>query len=280
MRPEWEGLEAAIAAALEWLATPQRRKGALTTHFGYSTHVGDNARLAISTHGDRDALIILTLPDYMPEDVHLPYDDRRPYPTLTLDEVNEVIALIEKYGGTMVDRWNGEGHRTGSFQFSAKIQPSVRALQQRYHDHCPKHGSVFCGERATWKWREGHEPTEEELDEANCTWFSGGYAAAVPPAWPIIAPPEFAPPGPSEDTRNLLAVKKALEQIHRVCGDMGIVPQTVVAGKRGQINGETDERLEFEYGSGFGVTFSAEAALRLMDAALAAYESGVLDDRR
>lgn len=307
MRPEWEeGLEPSIAAAIKWLATPQRKREAMTSQFGFTNHIGHNASLMVVAEPENhelarrvrsqvnetpDALIVFQIPEYMPEDKHLPWDEMRRYPRLTQEECDEVVRLIEKHGGRLVHRWNGAGCTSGSFAFQAKTLPSVKALYERYSKGCPKPGhSVFCGTtphgvrvrdpeggRDTLKPRE--EWTPEQIEYADCDWRAG-HGRAAPPTWPSIGRPEFAPPGPSEDNRNLLAVKKALEEIHRVCGDMGIVPQTVVAGKRGQINGEEPIELEFEHGSGFGVTFSAEGALRLMHAALAAYESGVLDDRR
>jgi hypothetical protein len=271
MRPEWTHAREVIEIGAEWLRTSEQPADALLTHLGLTTHAGGGLTISFAPNGylgektsmrqgGRGAVIVVALG--RGSETGLP-----PIPHFTQDEIDDLGALIEAAGLPIEERWNGAGLDTGSFGIQAKaVSPTLNQSVRHYVDACPVHKTVFCGERARWG-----DPGRDD-DYANCTWFSASRERLVEPVFPVVPWPTADHPAPGDDDSNLRAVKEALKAITPLLSQMGIHPATIVAGRRGHIEG--DEHLDFVADQGHGVLLPAETAVRLVEAAVQLWELG------
>jgi hypothetical protein len=288
MRPEWIALADNINAAAEWLRNPDQPRGAMVSHLGFSEHCGGMLTISVSAtgwHGARGKNLCTFVFDNDRRDP----DEPKPEP-FTAAEMDEIAAMIEATGVTIVDRWNGAGLRTGSFGCRTDVAAAVKRIHRRYLDGCPKPGhTVFCGQRATWtmertddgtwirrRW-DDDDPiipaTDRELEMINCTW-DRGFDKAKPPAWTAVpwpTPPESPSDTQTDDDRNLDAVRRALTKLGPLLVEMGYHHSTIVAGRRGDIV-EDDTGLRFTPSHGHGVCIPAEAAEALVALAAIGHE--------
>lgn len=299
----WEKLDEALAAYTEWLRSPQP-DGAMYQHHGFHTHVGGLLSITGSVNGRRSeptrsvfpprerkgepkntGHLNLLLPDVEWTDYDVVDDDGvrhragelaegvsgvvdmssmrhgPPVPPMTDDEVAYLTERVKATGLTVYSTWKCGGSSSHGLGFTVggrnAIHPKQMAAASRYLDGCPKPGhSVFCG---------GWQASDDE--QKACTWHDG-FDLAVPPAWPHVPYP--SPPrdsaGDEDDDRNLEAVKRALARLTPILAELGLHPGTVVAGRRGTIEGVAD--LRFEPTAGHGICLPAEAAELLTSLAM------------
>jgi len=268
MRDGWDLLPQAIEAAAAWLMDiKQPPDAAMQSHFGEHTCL-DGSRLTIAAvpagwnggpGGERGtdhcARFHIRAGRHHQTDGSIEPD---PEP-FTDDEIAEVKALLEKNGLHVEDDWGtgplGSYEHWHSFGLRTErpTSPSLREALRAYFDLGFK---VF-----------DHPPTPDWYDRC---------AKLLPPAWPNIdGPATPAPPAPdtSDDDRNLEAVRRALRKITPVLEELGYHPATIVAGRRGTIEGEPPD-LRFEPTEGHGVCLPAEAAERLVEFAVEAFMLG------
>lgn len=269
MRPEWTALEQVVAIGAEWLRTGRQPRKAIMQHHGKGGHAGGTLKVRFAPYGRTggksaggglDAVVIFDMSEH--EWYDWENDERGPViPPFTEGEIAEFKALLERNGLPVRDEWNGAGLRTASFAIAAKtVEPTLNATVRRYLKGCPVHESVFCG-------REHHHP--------DCDWHAA-FDLLIPPVFPDVPLPVPPASGPSDDDRNLLAVKRVLERITPILAEMGYHPAMVVAGKRGHIEGE-DDALQFVPDMGHGVLIPAEMAESLVAIAAEAFTAGLVE---
>lgn len=232
LRPEWVGAEENVRIGLDWIQNDQQPADAVMSQFGSSVHVGGFLRVQVSAghfgSGGSDPTVGLIV-----FQVHNPnrdkHGDETPAP-FTDNECVSLRGLVERHPGIEVARdWNGPGCDSYSVAFRG-CAPSV---YQAYRNYGRDHGGIQF----------------------------------VRPTWVEVAMPTPSAPGVPEDDRNLRAVKEALERIRPVlAAEFGIHPDTVVAGRRGDIT-EDGDVLSFDPKAGHGVCLPAEAAIALVEAA-------------
>lgn len=282
MRPEWEALEKNMRVIPSFLQGKQP-SGALIDQFGFHVHCGGMLTLSVAVcgwnggpGGERGTKHTCRV--HIDNKRHST-EDERPEP-LTEAEVAEITALITAAGLTVKEQWEGPGEWVSWGCTFPEIHPSLKQSRKRYHDACPKPGhSVFCGERATWgltSWENGEvvkrEPTDREREMIECTW-THGFAEAVPPAWTAVPWPVPSGGGDTQTqtNRHLDEVLAALAVLRPIVEDVGIVPSTLVPGRRGRV--EDDEFVDEE---GLAVAIPAEAAVRIAQLLQAAIDLGAI----
>lgn len=273
MRAEWTALEENLRIGAEWVQSGVQPDGAMITHHGLGTHCGGGLRLSITGAGWHQHMVKgsgVVLFELKRSDDQYLAGVPEPDP-FTEDECNELVDLVRATGLEVIETWNGAPWRTFSIGYHGAGEGLVRATQ-RYRDHCPRHGSVFCGHSLAFAGKDPDELNERQRDEYDCTWASDGYRTLVPPQWIAVPyPVPVAGGGPAGSTDNLEAVKRALEEIAPLLDALDIPLQTMCAGARGSIEGPDDD-LAFEIARGHGVQFPAETAVRLVRLASLAAE--------
>lgn len=230
-RPEWTAVEENVRIGLDWVTNDQQPPTAMMSQFGKGEHVGGRLRVEVSAGhfgpgGGRPGVGLIAFE--MPR-----YGDDAP-PRFTQDEVDYLVSLVDRHPGVTVDRhWNGLGWHSLSVAFLG-VAPSVAHAYANY-------GAMHRGERGA------------------------SFGDLIPPAWIAVDWPATAAPAPpdDDDDRNLRAVQEALAAIRTVLADAGYHPDTIVAGRRGDII-DDDGRLAFDPKSGHGVCLPAEAAVALV----------------
>lgn len=274
LRPEWSGLEANVRIGAAWLLGSEQPADAVGDHLGYGVHVGGGLRISFSASGyvgarhARSGVVVINLSRSDEQ-----YRAGMPEPDPFTDaEVETIGQLLTAAGLDVQDQWNGAGLRTGSFGVRG-VSPSLAKSVRNYLAHCPKHDTVFCG-----GWQAEHIAPRDEparSDFINCTWHSAGAARMVLPQFVQVAYESVPEPAPTEDDRNLRAVKDALAAITPLLLELDVHAATIVAGARGHIEG--DEHLAFVHDGGHGVLLPAEVAVHLVSLAAAAVEAGVVE---
>lgn len=260
-RPEWTAVEENVRIGLDWLTTPGQPDNAVMSQFGRSTHVGGFLRVECSAghfgpDGGYDGVGLVVFALHNPDTTK--HGPEQPVP-FTEAEVVYLRGLVEAHPKVEVQRtWNGAG--THSFSVAVTGLPvSGPALAYRnYSNGCPVHGGVFCGERARWG------DSDRDDDETRCTGHSDGHAALIEPEWVTVEMPSPpSPPEPTDNDRNLRAVQEALDRIRPILADAGFHPDTIVAGRRGDII-DGSGGLSFAMKDGYGVALPAEAIVEIV----------------
>lgn len=267
-RPEWEAVEINVRRGVEWL-TSHRQPSSAHTHSGDGVHVGGHLYVSFMpwgqfTHAPKSKPGKVTFGGLRQDRPRQPTDPRvatinfslsnpntdeygggQPEP-FTQAECDYLKGLIVDAGGKVVDDWNGDGFDSYSVKISGVTMSMARAAD-RYMDGCPEHDSVFCS-------------------SDGCDWYDKGHARLTDPRFVAVARPGLGGEADAgdDDDRNLRAVLEALERIRPVLADVGYHPDTIVAGRRGDII-EDDRAFTFEAKSGHGVCLPAEAAVRLIE---------------
>lgn len=259
MRSEWTHAETIIRQGLEWFRVEQPA-GSMVTHLGLGAHAGGGLWISFAPSSfakHKQAIVI----------VEVGYDgDGKENPRLTVEEVAWFKSMIVRHGATVTDEWNGAGWVSGSFAIADEaITRTLLAAERNYLKGCPKpNHSVFCGQRASW----GLDPdkmTDAQREKVECDWWQSSRSLLIEPSFTIVPKPApSAPPDPTDDDRNLEAVRLALERLAPTLARMEIVNGLVCAGKRGDIVGEPGD-LSFEPRAGHGVTMPAELAVSLIE---------------
>lgn len=265
-RPEWVTVEENVRAGLDWLTTPGQPENAVMSQFGEQTHCGGFLTVQCSAggwHGNYGPGRGVVVFDVTHGDTAMYGPQPEPF---TRAEIDYLRGLIEAHPGvTVLDDWNGvdddRGLRFSTYSVGISGLPADGPMRayQNYGQGCPVHGTVFCGERAKWG-----DPDRDD-DVTRCTWHSDGSAALIPPTWVVTPYPAPLPaPAPSDNDRNLRAVLEALERIRPVLAEVGYHPDTIVAGRRGDILEHSDGTLSFDTKDGHGVCLPAEAIVQIV----------------
>lgn len=252
LRPEWEHLDAQVAAGAAWLLTAEQPPGALLQHHGLGAEAGGGLRVTFAPNGrlggrsadrdiGRDAVIIVEL--HCPIDTSAlswgeaskVHDEFRP-PPFTQDEIDSIEVVLTRHGLPVHDRWNGAGLDTGSFAVAAgRVHPDVNRLVATYHQGCPVHNSPLCG------WDDG------------CDWYARGHELVVPPQFIEVSMPQPAMPSEAKSDDGLERVLAAIARHVEAMGELGFHPATIRPGALGDA-----EDGQFVERSGYGVALPPE----------------------
>lgn len=135
-------LEDAIARGLRWLREVEQPADAIVFHLGDQTRAAGFAIDFTPRLGGSSIVCVAKLVRIDLEDARR--DTERDPRLLKKAELERVVRALEVQGASVVDSWNGVGLFSGSFRVALELHPSLAAALTRYHDGCPKHGSVFC----------------------------------------------------------------------------------------------------------------------------------------
>ena len=292
MNPEhpvdWPNVEATLDAGKRWMNRPQK-DGVIMQHHGIGNYVGGGMHITFAPHPPRgevgrrakvDKAVTIIIIDL--SDIYTPYE---------WDEDGKYAGgheLVAKVGGfdqetkdrlrsmidarfKVVDEWNGS---IGTQTWSICVLGGGHAAKAvaNYFNHCPKPGhSVFCGQRETWSWKEGYEPTEAEREKAECTWWKDGRGKLVEPQW-VASVDRLPAPEPdlaSEDER----LAELLDAVRPLLVKMDFHAQLVSASSAGEIEGESPKRI-FVPGDHRlrGIQLPAESFAELVRLAVIGYE--------
>lgn len=269
LRPDWSGLPAAIRAGADWMAVEQP-PDAVIDQFGPGEWVADYLYLSFAPHGSwgrktkAEGTVATVIVQQSRGRGNYGYENHPELPPFTEDEIDSIAALFVDAGLEILDRWNGAGLDSGSFEvrLPGVDNPSLSASYDHYHDGCPEHHTVFCGYGEGWPGNE------------NCSWLHDGHAAAIPPGWVAVAMPAGEGDGdrpPADDDSNLEAIRVALERLAPLLAELGHHPTVFAAGRRGRIEGEPGD-LSFQEEHGHGILMPAETAEALVALALVGWE--------
>lgn len=138
-----------LLSGLRWLYDTPQPDTAILHHHGQRLPSVGNRHLDFTPVGWAGRVIIVLSVSHV--DLGERWPARNP---LRTDELDQLADLLDGMGETVVHRWNGNPHISGSIALARRAHPTLDAAVRRYHAGCPDHGgSVFC----------------------RCSWYSTGY---------------------------------------------------------------------------------------------------------
>lgn len=156
-----QAVQGVLAAGLDWLYETTQPDGAIITNNGLGYRATGRLRLSFAP---MPAPVVV----YIADAQYGTNPERTLRNPLTDTEILEVAALLEELGRPAINRWNGAGCDTGSFQLAGPIHPTLAAAAAKYREGCPDHTGPLC----SWD---------------GCLWFPTGNKLIVQPSWPSTA---------------------------------------------------------------------------------------------
>lgn len=148
-----------LLSGLRWLYDTEQPNNAILQHHGERLDSLGNRHVTFCPAGNAGRVVIILHVTHV--DVGACWPARNP---LRPGELDHLADLLTDIGETVVDRWNGHPHVTGSIALARPAHPSLQAAVQRYYAGCPTHNTVFCdcgwfrsGDDAATHLRQVHE---------------------------------------------------------------------------------------------------------------------------